>query len=61
MSFKVRAPGPTNYKAQREFCKKYGIRYDPSKYITALRNLDIPDGGLVDSARITVLRAFMRG
>ena len=61
MSFKVRVPGPTNYKAQREFCKKYGIRYNSSKFITALKHLDIPDGGLVDSARITVLRAFMKG
>jgi len=61
MSFKVRVPGPTNYKAQRDFCKANGIKYNPSKYATALKGFDIPNGGLLDAARIPVLRAFMKG
>ena len=61
MAFKIRVPGPTNYKGQKEFCKSYGIKYKPEKYAKALKALDIPNGGLIDDARLPVFRAFMKG
>lgn len=65
MGIKLDVPSGTDMKAVKDFCMKYQIptrKLNASKWYMVLSRMGIPDeGGYINSDRLPVMRAAMKG
>lgn len=61
---RVIVPSGTNMAEVKEFCRQNLIptrTLSPDKWCKVLSQLDIPNGGIMDDARLPVMRAALKG